>query len=63
MEISYNRNDVNSVPTSSGVKKLYTKPAIIHELMLETRAGSPLGPIGLDPIDDVTGIWGTGTDK
>ena len=35
--------------------KIYTKPAIIHELNLETRAGSPLvpnsgfDPLGLDP--------------
>ncbi len=34
----------------------YEKPAIVHELNLETRAGSPLGgdplidPLGLDPI-------------
>ncbi len=33
----------------------YVKPAIVHELKLETRAGSPLGggvlidPLGLDP--------------
>ncbi len=37
-------------------RKPYTPPAIIHELALETRAGSPLGvpdpfgdPFGLDP--------------
>jgi hypothetical protein len=35
--------------------KLYVKPAIVHELQLETRAGSPLGggnlldPLGIDP--------------
>jgi len=35
--------------------KTYSKPAIIHELKLETRAGSPLGidpgvdPLGIDP--------------
>ncbi|MBI5568088.1 MAG: hypothetical protein HY870_24535 [Chloroflexi bacterium] len=34
---------------------IYTPPAIVHELKLETRAGSPLGggslidPLGLDP--------------
>ncbi len=33
----------------------YVKPAIVHELKLETRAGSPLGggnlvdPLGIDP--------------
>jgi hypothetical protein len=34
--------------------KVYVKPVIVHELKLETRAGSPLGfdpidPLGLDP--------------
>jgi hypothetical protein len=40
--------------------KAYTAPAIVHELKLETRAGSPIGggggfppglldPLGLDP--------------
>ncbi len=35
--------------------KLYVRPQIVHELTLETRAGSPLGggglidPLGLDP--------------
>ena len=36
-------------------KKPYSKPEIIHELELETRAGSPLGlPDPLDPfgLDD-----------
>ena len=37
-------------------KKAYTKPAVIHELELETRAGSPLG---IDPLEDATGIFGT----
>jgi hypothetical protein len=31
----------------------YTPPAIVHELKLETRAGSPLG---LDPIVDPLGV-------
>ncbi len=36
-------------------QRAYLKPAIVHELNLETRAGSPLGgdplidPLGLDP--------------
>jgi hypothetical protein len=36
-----------------GDRKAYIKPEIIHELELETRAGSPLG----DPLDlfDLTG--------
>jgi hypothetical protein len=29
-------------------RKPYAKPEIIHELELETRAGSPLSPPGLD---------------
>jgi hypothetical protein len=36
--------------------KVYVKPAIVHDLKLETRAGSPLGgsgllidPLGVDP--------------
>lgn len=38
-------------------RKAYSRPEIIHELELETRAGSPLGipdpmdPFGLDPKD------------
>ena len=28
----------------------YLKPAIVHELNLETRAGSPLGPSLIDPL-------------
>jgi hypothetical protein len=35
-------------------RKTYTAPAIVHELKLETRAGTPLrpglvDPLGLDP--------------
>lgn len=39
----------------SEADRLYVKPAIVHELKLETRAGSPLGggalidPLGIDP--------------
>jgi hypothetical protein len=32
---------------------VYTPPAIVHELKLETRAGSPLG---VDPIFDPLGV-------
>jgi hypothetical protein len=40
----------------SETTKLYVKPAIVHELKLETRAGSPLGgglvdPLGIDPAN------------
>jgi hypothetical protein len=41
----------------SETAKLYVKPAIVHELKLETRAGSPLGggnlidPLGIDPAN------------
>lgn len=35
-------------------KKVYVKPAIVCELELETRAGTPVGPFGrvngLDPL-------------
>ncbi len=34
-------------------REIYEKPAIIHELELETRAGSPLGlPNPLDPTGE-----------
>ena len=39
----------------SDTVRVYVKPAIEHELKLETRAGSPLGggnlvdPLGIDP--------------
>ena len=43
-----------TIPVESDERKTYTAPAIIHELKLETRAGSPLrpqltDPLGLDP--------------
>jgi len=31
-------------------RKPYAKPRILHELELETRAGSPLSPDPLDPL-------------
>ncbi|HZY42978.1 MAG TPA: hypothetical protein VFF59_13385 [Anaerolineae bacterium] len=49
-----NNQEVNH-ETMSNVARLYVKPAIVHELKLETRAGSPLGPglwvdpLGIDP--------------
>ena len=46
----------NEVETEPSLRKVYSKPAIIHELELETRAGSPLG---VDPFEDATGILGT----
>jgi len=36
----------------SSIRKIYRKPEIIHELELETRAGSPLK---VDPLDP--GTW------
>ena len=40
-----------SVEVQPEARKPYTKPQIIHELELETRAGSPLGmPDPLDPL-------------
>lgn len=38
-------------------KKQYSKPAITHELVLETRAGSPLV---IDPVNDPAGIFSPG---
>lgn len=49
--------DELTVAASAG-ERAYTKPAITHELKLETRAGSPepppglLDPLGLDPTQD-----------
>jgi hypothetical protein len=44
--------------TVSNVARLYVKPAIVHELKLETRAGSPLTgratllePLGIDSTE------------
>ena len=41
-------------PSSEGnpeERKPYTKPEIVHELDLEVRAGSPLMPDPLDPLN------------
>jgi hypothetical protein len=45
-------NTPDPIPTTKTEKsgKPYTPPAIIHELELETRAGSPLSPDGIDPF-------------
>ncbi len=42
------------IAAESMERKTYTGPAIVHELKLETRAGSPLrpglsDPLGIDP--------------
>ena len=34
----------------SGAAGWYVKPEIVHELQLETRAGSPLGGVLIDPL-------------
>ena len=44
-------NDLLSQNNEIEQAKLYAKPAIIHELKLETRAGTPLGPAIPDPLD------------
>ncbi|MFZ6029788.1 MAG: hypothetical protein ACOYYS_18905 [Chloroflexota bacterium] len=36
--------------TQNAQKKTYQAPAIIHELDLETRAGSPFGAPEVDPL-------------
>lgn len=43
--------ETNELPQTMEARKPYLTPAIIHELELETHAGSPLGlpdPIGED---------------
>lgn len=47
-------NDVTLTSHEPVERKAYMAPAIVHELKLETRAGSPLrpglvDPLGLDP--------------
>jgi hypothetical protein len=44
VELSIDKQETGGAP-----HKPYTPPAIIHELEIETRAGSPLG--GMDPLD------------
>ena len=39
-----------STTIESAERKAYSAPAIVHELKLETRAGSPLRPDPLDPL-------------
>lgn len=51
MQESISTPNVSPLPTehlASG--KVYTPPVILYELELETRAGSPLAPDGLDPL-------------
>jgi hypothetical protein len=43
-----NFEDALVVPTAE--EKLYVKPAITHELKLETRAGSTVPPGIIDPL-------------
>lgn len=38
---------INSEPAE---RKVYSTPAVVHELKLETRAGSPLRPELTDPL-------------
>ena len=50
-------DNLHPTVTESVVRKDYSAPAIVHELKLETRAGSPLhpngltDPLGIDPTD------------
>jgi hypothetical protein len=37
------QNEEKNIGIQPDARKVYTKPEIIHELELETRAGSPLG--------------------
>lgn len=44
--------NIERVTLLADMRKLYEKPAIIHELELETRAGSPNPtPFFIDPLD------------
>ncbi|NMC11471.1 MAG: hypothetical protein GYA34_01150 [Chloroflexi bacterium] len=43
-------NDVYETTQISEIRKPYLTPAIIHELELETKAGSPLGLP--EPLDE-----------
>jgi hypothetical protein len=51
-----NNSEINH-EVASETTRLYVKPGIVHELKLETRAGSPLGggnlldPLGIDPAN------------
>jgi hypothetical protein len=42
---------------AAAVRKPYTRPAIVDELQLETRAGSPIGLLpSLNPLDRLTRV-------
>lgn len=44
-------SDQIQTATQPITRKPYAKPEIIHELKLETRAGSPIGAPPLDPAN------------
>ncbi len=47
-------DNLQIIPTEAVTRQPYIKPAIAHELKLETRAGTPLRPGGLtDPLRSV----------
>lgn len=50
-------NNTSKSEESKTMGKRYTPPAILHELELETRAGSPLAPDSVDPLG-LTGLDG-----
>jgi hypothetical protein len=43
-------DNVQPTTIESAERKAYSAPAIVHELNLETRAGSPLRPELTDPL-------------
>lgn len=51
------RNHHTREERDARTEKVYSRPRIVHELTLETRAGSPLSipnpldPAGIDPAD------------
>jgi hypothetical protein len=49
----YSNNDVQLTTAELAERKAYSAPAIVHELKLETRAGSRpniVDPLGIDPL-------------
>ena len=45
-------DDLQLTTAELAERKAYSAPAIVHELKLETRAGSPniVDPLGIDPL-------------
>jgi hypothetical protein len=61
-EISRLFNDKLPANNVDSEIKVYVKPSIIYELNLETRAGTPLGPVG-GPLGPVNPLDPLGTNS